>query len=97
VLVALSRLDLAVRLPRAQWNELIAQTVDATLSDRVPIPPKDTINTNLSSATERIMLRKFGQPGTLTKNCSLLQRPGRDGVRRSSLGRGICGWLFSPR
>lgn len=40
------------------------------LSDRVPIPPKDTINTNLSSATEQIMLRKFGKPGALTKNCS---------------------------
>jgi hypothetical protein len=40
------------------------------LSDRVPIPPKDTINTNLSPATEQIMLRKFGKPGSLTKNCS---------------------------
>jgi len=42
----------------------------SNLRDRVPIPPKDTINTNLSSATERIMLRKFGKPGALTKNCS---------------------------
>ena len=42
----------------------------STLRDRVPIPPKDTINTNLSSATEKIMLRKFGNPGALTKDCS---------------------------
>jgi hypothetical protein len=42
----------------------------AQLSDRVPIPPKDTINTNLSSATEQIMLRKFGKPGALTESCS---------------------------
>jgi D-alanyl-D-alanine carboxypeptidase len=42
----------------------------AGLGDKVPIPPKDTINIGLSSATERIMLRKFGKPGALTKNCS---------------------------
>jgi hypothetical protein len=40
------------------------------LSDRVPIPPKHTINTNLSPATEQVMLRKFGKPGALTENCS---------------------------
>jgi len=40
------------------------------LSDRVPIPPKQTINTNLSPATEQIMLRKFGKPGALTDDCS---------------------------
>jgi hypothetical protein len=40
------------------------------LSDRVPIPPKDTININLSSATEETMLKKFGKPGALTKKCS---------------------------
>ena len=42
----------------------------SNLGDRVPIPPKDTINTNLSSATEQLMLRKFGKPGALTKDCS---------------------------
>jgi D-alanyl-D-alanine carboxypeptidase-like protein len=42
----------------------------STLGDRVPIPPKDTINIGLSSATEKIMLRRFGKPGALTKNCS---------------------------
>jgi len=40
------------------------------LSDRVPIPPKDTVNINLSSATEATMLKKFGKPGALTKDCS---------------------------
>jgi D-alanyl-D-alanine carboxypeptidase len=42
----------------------------SSLSDRVPIPPKESMNTGLSSATEQIMLRKFGKPGALTKDCS---------------------------
>src|SRR3954447_14875037 len=40
------------------------------LSDRVPIPPKDTTNIGLSSATEAVMLKKFGKPGKLTEDCS---------------------------
>jgi hypothetical protein len=40
------------------------------LSDRVPIPPKDRMNAHLTPATEQIMLRKFGKPGALTKDCS---------------------------
>lgn len=40
------------------------------LSERVPIPPKDQMNTNLSSATEDTMLEKFSKPGPLTKECS---------------------------
>jgi len=40
------------------------------LSDRVPIPPKDTMNTGLSPANESTMLKKFGTPGKLTKDCS---------------------------
>jgi hypothetical protein len=40
------------------------------LSHRVPIPPKDTMNTGLSPAKESTMLKKFGRPGQLTKNCS---------------------------
>src|SRR5262249_60288996 len=40
------------------------------LRDRVPIPPKDTINTHLSSASESVMLKKFGKPGALTADCS---------------------------
>jgi hypothetical protein len=38
--------------------------------DRVPIPPKDAMNTGLSPAKESTMLAKFGKPGQLTKNCS---------------------------
>jgi hypothetical protein len=40
------------------------------LADRVPIPPKDAMNTGLSSARESTMLTKFGKPGALTKKCS---------------------------
>jgi hypothetical protein len=40
------------------------------LADRVPIPPKDAMNTGLSSAREPTMLTKFGRPGALTKKCS---------------------------
>jgi D-alanyl-D-alanine carboxypeptidase len=40
------------------------------LSDRVPIPPKDSMNTGLSPAKESTMLTKLGKPGKLTKNCS---------------------------
>lgn len=40
------------------------------LSDRVPIPPKDQVNINLSSATEATMMNKFGKPGELTDECS---------------------------
>src|SRR5713226_7085701 len=42
----------------------------SALSDKVPIPPKDTVNINLSSATEATMLDKLGKPGALTKDCS---------------------------
>ncbi len=40
------------------------------LSDLVPIPPKDTMNTGLSPAKMQTMLAKLGRPGALTKNCS---------------------------
>jgi D-alanyl-D-alanine carboxypeptidase-like protein len=40
------------------------------LNDKVPIPPKDTMNTGLSPAKQSTMLKKFGKPGALTKNCS---------------------------
>ena len=40
------------------------------LKDRVPIPPKDSMNTGLSPAKEATMLAKFGRPGQLTQNCS---------------------------
>ena len=42
----------------------------AELRDRVPIPPKESINIHLSSASEQVMLKKFGKPGALTKDCS---------------------------
>lgn len=38
--------------------------------DVVPIPPTDTFNKNLSSASERTMLQIFGVPGEKTKDCS---------------------------
>lgn len=38
--------------------------------DLVPIPPKDQMNVNLSSAREDTMLKAFGKPGPLTKDCS---------------------------
>jgi hypothetical protein len=40
------------------------------LSDKIPIPPKDQMNRNLSSATEATMMRIFGAPGPLTPKCS---------------------------
>jgi hypothetical protein len=41
-----------------------------TLADTVPIPPKSSVNKNLTSASEQVMLRKFGKPGVLTATCS---------------------------
>jgi hypothetical protein len=40
------------------------------LGDRIPIPPKDSMNTGLSPAKESTMLMKLGKPGKLTKDCS---------------------------
>lgn len=42
----------------------------AKLSDEVPIPPKDQMNTNLSPARKSTMLTVLGSPGLLTKDCS---------------------------
>ena len=39
------------------------------LSDKVPIPPKDQMNPNLSSASEATMKAKFGSPGTPKPGC----------------------------
>jgi hypothetical protein len=39
-------------------------------SDRVAIPPKSSMNPNLSPAKESTMLRILGKPGRLTRNCS---------------------------
>lgn len=40
------------------------------LSDRVPVPPMASIIAGLSSARETTMLRLFGRPGDLTRECS---------------------------
>lgn len=40
------------------------------LDDKVPIPPKDQMNKNLSPAREATMLKVLGKPGELTKDCS---------------------------
>jgi hypothetical protein len=40
------------------------------LSTKVPIPPKELMNRNLSPARESTMLSVFGRPGPLTKECS---------------------------
>jgi hypothetical protein len=47
-----------------------ATSVPTGLSDRVPLPPLTTINMGLSSCRESTMLKKFGWPGELTKDCS---------------------------
>jgi hypothetical protein len=53
------------------------------LADRVPIPPKDQMNRNLSSATEATMLAVLGKPGSLTKDCS---EPSGDYLKRVKHG-----------
>lgn len=40
------------------------------LSDRIPVPPRDSINTGLNAVTEAFMKEKLGIPGHLTANCS---------------------------
>lgn len=40
------------------------------LSDLVPLPPPGQMNVGLSACTESTMLKKFGRPGSLTKDCS---------------------------
>lgn len=41
-----------------------------SLSDRVPLPPRDKMNLGLSACRESTMLKKLGRPGKLTKDCS---------------------------
>lgn len=40
------------------------------LDDRVPIPPRDVMNTGLTAVSATAMKKKFGVPGELTKECS---------------------------
>ena len=42
----------------------------SNFDDLIPIPSKDIMNPGLSSAQESTMLKVFGTPGTLTKDCS---------------------------
>jgi hypothetical protein len=56
-------------------------TTPASLSDRVPIPPRDQINIRLSTAQESTMTQKFGVPGNLTIDCSPLTGPIKQRVR----------------
>jgi hypothetical protein len=48
----------------------VSEATVLSLSDKVPIPPKDVMNTGLSAAMETTMLQKLGTPGKLTADCS---------------------------
>jgi len=39
------------------------------LDDRIPIPPKDTMNIGLTAVLEATMLKKFGPPGRTDPKC----------------------------
>ena len=39
------------------------------LDDRMPIPPKDTMNIGLTAVLEATMLKKFGPPGRTDPKC----------------------------
>jgi hypothetical protein len=52
-----------------------------SLSDRVPIPPRNQMNPALSACTEGTMLDIFGKPGALTTNCSDPTGPFRSRIR----------------
>jgi D-alanyl-D-alanine carboxypeptidase len=55
----------------------------SNLSDRVPIPPKDQMNPQLSAATERTMLEILGRPGQLTRECSSPSGPFLQRIKQS--------------
>lgn len=55
----------------------------SSLSDTVPIPAQGTMNTGLSPARESTMLKKFGRPGLLTKDCS---NPTGEFIKRLKFG-----------
>jgi hypothetical protein len=42
----------------------------SSLEDRVPIPPKEVMNVNLSPCSSATILKKLGKPGALSKDCS---------------------------
>src|SRR4051812_34937215 len=51
-------------------TRIASEVTSLSLRDKVPIPPKDTMNPGLSAATEVTMIRKLGIPGRLTADCS---------------------------
>jgi hypothetical protein len=48
----------------------VLPSASAKPTDVIPIPPTTTFNQGLSSASEGLMLEKFGIPGQKTVNCS---------------------------
>src|SRR4051794_27462684 len=54
--------------------------------DIIDIPPRDTFNQNLSSASERTMLDVFGVPGQKTRDCSPATGEFRRKIKTSSVG-----------
>jgi hypothetical protein len=52
----------------------------------IPIPPTNTFNQGLHSATEAIMLQIFGVPGAKTKNCSPVTGSFKQRIVTSSVG-----------
>jgi hypothetical protein len=55
----------------------------SSLSDRVPIPPRDKLNVGLSACTEQTMLKTFGKPGALTLDCSAATGTFKQRIRQS--------------
>jgi hypothetical protein len=51
-------------------SRLSAVDILTNLNGKVPIPPKENMNINLSAATEATMIKKLGIPGKLTPDCS---------------------------
>jgi hypothetical protein len=58
-------------------------TAAPAFSDRVPIPPVTQMNVGLTACSEATMLKKFGKPGSLTKDCSPATGPFLKRVRKS--------------
>jgi len=56
------------------------------LDDSVPIPPKEEINTGLSSATESTMLQKFGMPEDVAEDRMRPYENFRSRIKGADLG-----------
>jgi hypothetical protein len=62
-----------VEVERAHAAAAVAATVEADaagLADVIPIPPANTFNVGLHSASEATMLSVLGVPGSKTRDCS---------------------------